>query len=361
MSTIAVLGAGSGGLAATADLTLRGHEVRLYNRSPGVLDAIRQRGGIGVTGELGDHTIAPQETTTDVARAIKGSDVIVVVLPATAHYSIAAELARTLEPGVLVILNPGHMCGSLHFRRTITQHGGIAPPLAELGTLTYVCRSSEVGSVDIYRCTTEVPLAIVPAGDEATEDGVRDLFPDVRLAHPVEVWLHDVNMVLHPPGMILAAAWIEATGGAFRFYSEGVTPAVASVMGSLDRERCKVGRAFGFNLRDLGLTMLALGTADGEAAKRGDLRSAVAQGEANRTIRAPSSLDHRYIREDIPFGLVPFTELARAAGVATPTADALIKLAKVIAREDLTSNELNASRLGILDLDVGGVKEMAAG
>jgi len=361
VSTIAVLGAGNGGLAATADLTLRGHEVRLYNRSPAVLDVIEQRQGIGVTGSLGDHTIAPRETTTDLARAVKGADVVVVVLPATAHSSIAAELARTLEPGVSVILNPGHMCGSLHFRRTITQHGGSAPPVAELGTLTYVCRSSELGSVDIYLCTTEVPVAIVPGGDEATESGVRDLFPDVRLAHPVEVWLHDVNMVLHPPGMILAAAWIEATGGAFRFYSEGVTPAVASVMGSLDRERRDVGRAFGFNLPDLSLTMVALGTADADAAKHGDLGAAVGRGEANRTIQAPSSLDHRYIREDIPFGLVPFTELARAAGVATPTADALIELAKVISREDLSANELNASRLGIVDLDARGVKEVATG
>ncbi|MDQ4058426.1 MAG: NADP transhydrogenase subunit alpha, partial [Actinomycetota bacterium] len=53
MSRIAVLGAGNGGLATTADLTLRGHEVHLYNRSPGVLDAIEQRGGIGLTGVLG--------------------------------------------------------------------------------------------------------------------------------------------------------------------------------------------------------------------------------------------------------------------------------------------------------------------
>jgi opine dehydrogenase len=361
VSTIAVLGAGNGGLAATADLTLRGHEVHLYNRSPAVLDAIRRRGGIGVTGELGDHTVAPRETTIDLARAIKGADVVVVVLPATAHSAIAAELARALEPGVSVILNPGHMCGSLHFRRTITQLGGSAPSIAELGTLTYVCRSPEEGSVDIYLCATEVPLAIVPESDEATEAGVRALFPDVRLAHPVEVWLHDVNMVLHPPGMILAAAWIESTGGAFLFYSEGVTPAVASVMGSLDRERRDVGRAFGFKLRDLGLTMVSLGTADAEAAKRGDLRSAVARGDANRTIWAPSSLDHRYIQEDIPFGLVPFTALGRAAGVATPTADALIKLANVITKQDLSANGLNASRLGIADLDARGIKKVAAG
>ncbi len=356
-----MLGAGNGGLATTADLTLKGHEVNLYNRSPGVLDAIEQRGGVGLTGVLGDHTVAPRDTTTDVARAIKGADVVVVVLPATAHSSIAAELARSLEPGAPVLLNPGHMCGSLHFRGTIAQHGGSVPPLAELGTLTYVCRSSGDGAVDVYLRTTEVPLAIIPRDNEVTGACVRALFPDVRIAHPIEVWLHDVNMVLHPPGMILAAAWIESTGGAFRFYSDGVTPAVASVMESLDRERGEVGRAFGFNLRELGPTMAALGTADAEAARRGDLRSAVAQGQANQTIQAPSSLDHRYLHEDISFGLVPFTELARAAGVATPTADALIELARVITKQDLSANGLNSSRLGIAGLDASGIKEVAEG
>ncbi|MDQ4059252.1 MAG: NAD/NADP octopine/nopaline dehydrogenase family protein, partial [Actinomycetota bacterium] len=301
------------------------------------------------------------DTTTDVARAIKGADVVVVVLPATAHSSIAAELARSLEPDAPVLLNPGHMCGSLHFRRTVAQHGGSVPTVAELGTLTYVCRSSEEGSVDVHLRTTNVPLAIIPGDNEATDAAVRALFPDVRIAHPVEVWLHDVNMVLHPPGMILAAAWIESTGGAFRFYSEGVTPAVASVMESLDSERREVGRAFGFKLRELGPTMAGFGTAEAEAAQRGDLRSAVTLGQANQTIRAPSSLDHRYLSEDIPFGLVPFTTLARAAGVATPTADALIELAQVIAKQDLCASGLNASRLGIVGLDASGIMEVAAG
>ena len=39
--------------------------------------------------------------------------------------------------------------------------------------------------------------------------------------------LANVNMVLHPPGAVLGAAWVEATGGDFTFYVQGMTPGVA--------------------------------------------------------------------------------------------------------------------------------------
>src|SRR3989337_2016864 len=43
---IAVLGAGNGGCAAAADLTLRGYEVRLFSRSESTLSPSVQRGGL---------------------------------------------------------------------------------------------------------------------------------------------------------------------------------------------------------------------------------------------------------------------------------------------------------------------------
>lgn len=357
MSTIAVVGAGNGGLAAAADMTLKGHDVRLCNRSAPVLDAVTQLGGILISGALGEQTIAVADATTDIARAIDGADVVMVVLPASAHGDIAQRLAGNVAHGVPVILNPGHMCGSLHFRRAMAEQGCRPPSVVELGTLAYVCRSQSLGAVDIYLRAANVPAAVVPDGDDAGRAIIESLYPGVRIMHPIAAWLHDVNMVLHPPGMILGAAWIEATGGNFGFYSEGVTPAVAAVMQQLDEERIAVGGAYGFELDDLAKTMAALGTADPGAT---DLRAAVAGGEANRSITAPDALDHRYITEDVPYGLVPLTALAAAAGVHTPVAAALIELATTIAGRDLHADGLNARRLGIDQLGAQEIQEVAA-
>src|ERR687888_516619 len=43
---ITIIGAGNGGCAAAADLTLRGWEVTLYNRTEARLEPLRQIGGV---------------------------------------------------------------------------------------------------------------------------------------------------------------------------------------------------------------------------------------------------------------------------------------------------------------------------
>jgi opine dehydrogenase len=51
ISKIAILGAGNGGCAAAADLTLRGFEVRLFSRSEKTLLPIMKRGEITLVEE----------------------------------------------------------------------------------------------------------------------------------------------------------------------------------------------------------------------------------------------------------------------------------------------------------------------
>ena len=74
--------------------------------------------------------------------------------------------------------------------------------------------------------------------------------------------LANVNMVLHAPGAVLAAAWVEATRGDFTFYVQGMTPGVARVMRALDDERRAVARAFGHDLPSLDAEMQAIGTVE---------------------------------------------------------------------------------------------------
>lgn len=361
MSEVAILGAGNGGLAATVDLTLRGHRVRLFNRSPGPIDAVRSHGGIAARGALGERFVPLEDATTDLATAVQGADAVVVVLPALAHAPIGTLLAAVLPRGVPLILNPGHMCGSLQMRIAFEQEGGLRPAIAELGTLSYICRSNEPATVDIYLVAREVPLAVVPPATDVEELAL-ELFPNCRLVeNPIEAWLYDVNMILHPPGMILGAAWIESSGGDYRFYAEGVTASVAATMEALDDERRLVGKAFEVDLPDLVTTMASLGTADPDAAVKGATGPAIRGGKANSTIKAPDTLDHRYLHEDIPFGLVPLIALGQTAGIDTPVASALVALAEVISGLPYRAEGLNERRLGFTDASPSRVKELAKG
>ena len=67
-------------------------------------------------------------------------------------------------------------------------------------------------------------------------------------------------MVLHCPGAVLGAAWVEAKRGDFTFYVEGMTAGVARVMAKLDAERQAVAAAFGHALHSLVEEMQAIGT-----------------------------------------------------------------------------------------------------
>ena len=112
---IAVLGAGHGGCAAAADLTRRGFGVRLHARREERLEPLRASGGIAVRGVL-EGLVPIELMTTDVAEAVEGADVIMLVVPSVAFGYYAERLASLLTPERAVFLNPGHTGGGSSFR-----------------------------------------------------------------------------------------------------------------------------------------------------------------------------------------------------------------------------------------------------
>ena len=80
-------------------------------------------------------------------------------------------------------------------------------------------------------------------------------------------------------------------------------------------------------------------------------------GEAYRTapgflgIGAQPRLDHRYLNEDVGYGLVFMSELGRQVGVETPTINAVIRVASVLMDRDYAGE---ASRTPA-SLGIGGL------
>lgn len=347
MSTIAILGAGAGGLASVAELTRAGHDVRLWSRNPATLEPYLD-GSVAYTGVLGDGR-AVAKASTDLRAAITDAEVIVICLPALAHAEIFADLAA-LTCAIPVVLNPGHIGGALHLRQVFRASATPAPPVAELSTLTYIARKQPGGSVRITGRARQVRCGHLPGG-RAAALAAAELFPGVAgVPDVIGSSLANVNLVLHPPGAILAAAWVEATRGEFTFYVDAMTPGVARVLESLDAERLAVAASLGHELPGLAGEMALIGSASATYAERGDTLKAIRSGEPNRAIKAPDSLSHRYYLEDFPFGIVPFLALAQVAGVAAPVARALLSVACVLLGTDLVTGGRDAHALGIAGL-----------
>jgi opine dehydrogenase len=356
MRRVAVLGAGAGGAAAVAELTTAGHEVSFWGRSAKTLAPFRKQAGVAYDGVLGSGIARPRHITSDLSVATAAADVLVVCVPSFAHAEIASALAAAGTKDLPVVLNPGHTGGALEFCQ-VSRARGADPPIAEFSTLTYVARKYSPACVTITGLAKSVRLAPLPGGEAALDAG-RALFPCANVMPDVLACdLVNVNMVLHVPGAVLAAAWIEAAHGDFTFYVAGMTAGVARVMRALDDERRAVARAFGHALPPIVAEMRAIGTVQ-EGAGEEDLAAAISAGEANRRIKAPDSLAHRYYREDFGYGLLPFTVLASIADVEVPIAASLLCIGQTLIGENLALQGRTAERMGIAGLDRAGLLKL---
>lgn len=355
MTAVAVLGAGAGGAAAVVELARNGHRVRLWNRSAKTLEPFKAAGGVAFDGVFGAGHVALTEISNDLAAMLSGVDVVLVCLPTIVLGDVARALIEVGVGGIPVVLNPGHTGGALEVYNTFIEAATTPPPIAEFSTLTYIARKYQPHCVTITLVANRVWVAAMPNGERAVE-AARALYPSARPAEDVlATSLSNVNLVLHPPGAVLGAAWVEATGGDFTFYVDGMTPGVARVMRALDEERLTVARAFGHDLPTLIEEMMEIGTVEATDARGGDYTRAIGGGKANAKIKAPDSFGHRYYMEDFGHGLVPFLSLAAVAGVDAPVAAALARIGGAMVGQSFFATGRTAERMGIGGRDKAGL------
>lgn len=361
MSTVAILGAGAGGAAATAELMQKGHKVRLWNRSATALQPFKDSGYVAYEGVLGSGRVVPELMSQNIEDVLEGVDGILVCMPTIAHGKIAEMLAEAGVSSTPVVLNPGHTGGALEFYNAYVRMGVKPPPLAEFSTLTYVARKLTPETVTITGSAKQIRVAGM-AGDDTAVKLARIWFDSASpVTDVIATSLSNANLVLHPPCSVLGAAWVEATNGDFTFYVEGMTDGVAEVMEQLDNERRAVAAAYGHELPSLVDEMTAIGTVE-EGDDNLGFAEKIRGGKANQTIKAPDSLLHRYYIEDFWFGLKPFLALAKAVEVSVPVASSLMKLAVAMRNEALGTPEgRSASEMGIDGLNKQQVMKLVRG
>ncbi len=172
------------------------------------------------------------------------------------------------------------------------------------------------------------------------------LFPGA-VANPnvLAAGLSVMNPIVHPAGVLLNAGRIERSRGEFWFYEEGVTDAVARVIEALDEERRAIGRAFGLDLLPVAEAFHAAGF--GPA---GDLWSVINGSRMLTDLRAPGSLQTRWLTEDVPYGLATWTMLAERVSLETPLMDATIARSSALLGVDFRQQARTLDALGILSL-----------
>jgi len=356
-SPIAVLGAGNGGLAMAGHLSLMGFEVRLFNRSEERLWGVKSTGEIDVVGEIEGHGNI-SVATASMEEAIEGVELIMIVVPATAHKWMAKNIAPYLKDGQIIVLHPGRTFGALEFKQVLVSNGVTADVIiAEAQTFIYASRVVGPAQVRIFRIKNSIPVASIRA------HLIPNVLKKLRSAYPqfvagdniFKTSFENIGSVFHPALTILNTGWIE-DDAEFQFYHEGATQSVVKVLEAIDSERVSVAEALGIRvLTAREWLYLAYGTT-------GDnLFEAMRKNAGYRGIMAPRTLQIRYLTEDVPTSLVPIASVGKKFGVDTPVINSLIELASRLNNCNYWEEGRTVEKLGIENLSLKELRLLSIG
>jgi opine dehydrogenase len=354
-TTVAIIGAGIGGIYLAAELGIFGCRLRLTDLDDTRLAAVRTRGGLDV--EPGGF-VAIERVTTDLAAAVDGAQLIAVCSGGTYQESVAAGLAPLLRDGQTILLIQGNTGGSLVFRRVLDAAACRAViDIAEMDNYPYSCWRPAPTTIRPIVRKQFLQIASFPGNRiDPVFALLGPLFPHAVAAPTViATGFTNANAMLHVANCVANAGKIDR-GESYKFYAEGVTPSVARLYSAINAERVAVAAALGAEVPSLeDWFERTYGVRGATLPETCQLLTTNSDGPYQAT-GTPRSWDHKYIAEDVPVGLMPMRALGQAAGVPTPRIDAVISLAQTLAGSEFASTARTLERMGLGGMDAARIR-----
>jgi opine dehydrogenase len=348
VTTICVIGSGNGAFGVAANLALSGRKVILYD-CPLFADNLNAliAGGnkITLTGAGLNGEAKLYQVTGDLEAALYEAELTLVVIPSFAQGDTARRLAEVVKPGAKIFLCSGSTGGTLEMAKIFQDLHVRGVRLGEFATLPYGCRKTGPQSVNVATSLKFNQFAAFPASDtdELYADAV-DLFSVTEKARDVmECSFNNSNIVLHGPVMLLNAAHTEGSENNFH-YRDGCTPSITGVMDKIDAERMQVCRSLGYSP----ISTAEATVRKGYCPSLENTSYATFRGSGDfMTSPGPTTLNHRYITEDIPYSALVVSVFGKLLGVKTPLTDAVITLCGALMNTDYFSKGRTAETMGV--------------
>lgn len=355
---IAVLGGGNGSFAAAADLTLAGHEVRLWRRDR---DAVAAHNAAGNRILLKDFSGQREPTiaavTNDMAQAVRGVDLIVCPAPAMAQAEIARELAPHLAGGQVVFLPPGTF-GSMIVAKAAWDAGNHADiACAETGTLPWLTRKHGPFEAAITVRAKRLPTGVFPLTRKAHAlTVIAKAFPNAieDCGDALSGALMNAGPIIHPPLITMNAGPLEHFDR-WDIHKEGTQRSTRRVTDALDAERIATRTALGYGSPHFPLADHYAKEGDEWMYGRGSHDRLTDSGDWREHIVLT---EHRYMREDTRIGLSFLISIAELAGVPTPLARGFAAIGGAICGEDFLKTGRTLSSLGLGGYDRAGLQQL---
>lgn len=332
---VAIVGAGPIGRATAAYLAHHGHAAGLWSPSGASLSTLAPDGTDrlwltyegALSGRVSIERIA-------APRALGEYEVVLIALPGHAYPAVLPGVVDALRPGQLVIVSGALSLVPLWIRERLTARSAAAVVVG-WGTTLGTARRTPDADVKLNTLRTRFDMAAVPsaAGNAALET-CRALFGDrFNLAdNALAVSLANVNPVAHAAETLPNLTRIDRQEDWPLFHY--CTVSASRLCSALDVERIRVAAAFGERVRSIEehyrLSYHVEGT---DITSIAEAIHAKYQGPLG-----PKTLEHRYVLEDVPFGLVYIEALARCARVEVPHVSSSITLLSTACGRDFRAD-----------------------
>jgi opine dehydrogenase len=355
---VAILGAGNAGFAFAAHMSYIGNSVFLYENEKFKknIEKIQETKQIFLTGKIEGSGII-QLASSNIKDIVSNADLIFISVPGFAQETVFKEYLPHAKPGDIVMFCPGNYA-ALRFQNLLKEKGlENDVTLAESYSMPYAARKTSDNTVYMLDIKTGLSAAALPASRTNTVIEKLNLIMDgffYPVSNVLETSLGNPNCIMHCPTAVLNAGWIESDKD-FSFYWDGASPSVSNVIKAVDKERIDIGKMLGFELPGLDKTLKTLYNLKGN-----DLYEVI-QNSRHGESGGPDTLKSRYLIEDVPYGLVPISALGKMLGIATPTADSIIKLSSLLNQSDYTTSGLNSTTLGLKGLSADQLKNLVSG
>ena len=359
---IAVVGGGNGAYAAAADLAEQGHEVRMWRRNTGALKKV-----LTLKDAEGERSVTLASVSPDIGETLRGAELVFMPDPAFTQADNAKRIAPHLADGQVVFLAPGTF-GSYFMAKIIRDAGNRADfAFAETGTLPWLTRKHGPATAAITARATRLPTGVYPSQkSEFAFAVIRKAFHSIE---PVEDALSGALMnagpVIHPPLILMNAGPLEHVerGGDVKgrdssspflwdIHKEGTQPSIRRVTDALDAERIAARKALGYRAPHFPLADHY--RADGDEwmyGRKVHKKLTDSQDWRERIVLT----EHRYMREDVEYGLAFLVSVCERAGVPCPVARGLLALGSAVLGRDLRKEGRTLENLGLAKADLKAI------
>jgi hypothetical protein len=354
---VLVCGTGGGAHVLAGILSTKpGVEVRVFTQNADKVRRWRESlrdAPLTVTVRKGndDHAslTARPFVVTDEPEQARGCDLIIFAVPAFLHWTYLISLRPYVEDGCVIVGLPGQNGFEFDVRKAL------GPRLEKcvvmnFESLPWICRVVEFGRAvsifgtkdklvgalqgDLTRARVADPLALMRRllGEPPTL---------VVSGHLLGITLRSPNAYSHPP--IMYGRWKDWDGKALDrppLFYQGVDEGTAELLGKVSEEVVATSKRIMAEHPPLDLSQVIpmydwdIGCYGNDIEDKTNLMTALRTNSGYKGIAHPTTrtadgkyvpdFNHRFLAEDVPFGLVVIRGIAEIAGVPTPCIDEVL-------------------------------------